>query len=443
VTLADFNGDGKPDLATETEDNTVSVLLNKGGGKFGAAANYAIGYNPFDLVAGDFNGDGKLDLAATNYGENTISVLLGNGNGTFQTQVKYAAGLIPVGLVAGDFTGSGILDLATNDYGIESMSVLLGNGNGTFQPPAGYPISPDSQWIATGHFNGDGKLDIVVTTSYESSALVMLGNGDGTFQSPVGYPVGDYPYGVVVGDFNHDGKADLAVANFDDSTVSILLGNGDGTFQPQIVYPTGGYPILVSASDFNGDGNLDLAVSNIICFNLPCAQGTVSLLFGNGDGTFQPHVDYGQFGIFTEGLASGDLNGDGGVDLAVANGGLSGNSGMIAVQLNLSVIAVFPNAVNFGTEKVGVKSSPQTISIANPSGTPITISKPKISGADASDFAETTTCPLTPKTLAPGAECSISVTFDPKATGARSAKLSVKDSVPGSPQSIGLGGTGQ
>jgi hypothetical protein len=154
-------------------------------------------------------------------------------------------------------------------------------------------------------------------------------------------------------------------------------------------------------------------------------------------------VDYGRFGIFTEGLASGDLNGDGGVDLAVANGGPSGNSGAISIQLNLPVISVFPNVLSFGTEKVGVKSSALTIIIANPSGTPITISKPKIIGADATDFAETTTCPLTPHTLAPGAECSINVTFDPKATGTRSASLSLKDSVPGSPQSIVLGGTGQ
>ena len=98
-------------------------------------------------------------------------------------------------------------------------------------------------------------------------------------------------------------------------------------------------------------------------------------------------MDYGRFGIFTEGLASGDLNGDGGVDLAVANGGPSGNSGAISIQLNLPVISVFPNVLSFGTEKVGVKSSALTIIIANPSGTPITISKPKIIGADATDFA--------------------------------------------------------
>jgi hypothetical protein len=105
---------------------------------------------------------------------------------------------------------------------------------------------------------------------------------------------------------------------------------------------------------------------------------------------------------------------------------------------------VFPNALNFGTETVGVTSSPETITISNPSGTPITITgKPKISGANATDFAETTTCPLKPATLAAGGRCSISVTFDPKATGARSATLSLKDTVPGSPQAIVLAGTGK
>jgi hypothetical protein len=90
-----------------------------------------------------------------------------------------------------------------------------------------------------------------------------------------------------------------------------------------------------------------------------------------------------------------------------------------------------------------VKSTPLTITISNPSGTPITITKPKITGADATDFAETTTCPLSPHKLAPGGQCSISVIFDPKATGTRSATLSLKDTVPGSPQAIALGGTGQ
>jgi len=443
VAIADFNGDGKLDLASETENNTVAVLLNKGGGKFSAAVNYPVGYAPYGTVAANF-GNGKVDLAVTNQGEGTISVLLGNGDGTFQTQKQYAAGGDPEGIAVGDFTGSGNLGLATTDfYGGSSEAVLLGNGNGTFQPFIGGPGVPAYVSLAApGDFRGNGTLDLAVTGSVSdtvANVYVELGNGDGTFQAPVAYPTGNGAEQVVVGDFNNDGKADLAVANDADNTVSVLLGNGDGTFQPQLVAPVGVGPFWVTTADFNADGNLDLAVTNSNCSEYPCPPGTVSILLGNGDGTFQPHVDY-RFGAYTFADAAGDLSGQGGADLAVTS--YLGNT--VSVLLNLPVISVFPNVLNFGKETVGVRSSAQTITISNPSGTPISITgQPKISGTDATDFAETTTCPLKPKTLAPGAQCSISLTFDPKATGPRSATISLKDSVLGSPQSIALGGTGQ
>jgi hypothetical protein len=443
VVIADLNGDGKLDLASENESNTVSVLLNKGAGKFGAAVNYPVGYAPYGTVAANF-GNGKMDLAVTNQGEGTISVLLGNGDGTFQTQKQYPAGGEPEGIVVGDFNGTGILGLATADfYGPTTGAVLLGNGNGTFQPFIGAPGVPAYvTLIATADFRGNGTLDLAITGSVSdtvSNVYIELGNGDGTFQPPVAYPTGNGGEQVIVGDFNNDGKSDLAVVNEADNTVSVLLGNGDGTFQPQLVAAVGVEPFWLTAADFNTDGNLDLAVVNSNCSQYPCPPGTVSLLLGNGDGTFQPHVDY-RFGGYAFADAAGDLSGQGGADLAVTN--YLGST--VSVLLNLPVISVFPNTLNFGKETVGVKSSAQTITISNPSGTPIWITgKPAISGADATDFAETTTCPLKPKTLAPGAECSISVTFDPKATGARSATISLKDSVPGSPQVIALGGTGQ
>jgi hypothetical protein len=401
-----------------------------------------VGYAPYGTAAADF-GNGKVDLAVANQGEGTISVLLGNGDGTFQTQKQYAAGGEPEGIFMGDFNGTGNLGLATTDfYGPTTGAILPGNGNGTFQSLVGSPPVPAYVSLtATGDFRGNGTLDLAITGSVSdtvSNVYIELGNGDGTFQQPVAYPTGNGPAEVVVGDFNNDGKADLAVAT-DDNTVSVLLGNGDGTFQPQLVYPVGVGPFWVTTADFNADGNLDLAVVNTNCVEYPCPPGTVSILLGNGDGTFQPHVDY-RFGDYAFADAAGDLSGEGGADLAVTN--YLGST--VSVLLNLPVISVFPTALNFGNETVGVKSSPQTITIANPSGTPISITgKPKISGADATDFSETTTCPLKPKILAPGAECSISVTFDPKATGARSATVSLKDSVPGSPQSIALGGTGQ
>jgi hypothetical protein len=149
-------------------------------------------------------------------------------------------------------------------------------------------------------------------------------------------------------------------------------------------------------------------------------------------------VDY-PVGTYPIGIAEGDLNGDGGSDLAVANA----YSNSVSLLLNLPVIGIFPDALNFGTVTIGTKSSPLTITVGNPSGTPITVKKPSISGADARDFAESTTCPLSPATLAPGANCSIAVTFTPKASGAREAALKITDSVPGSPQMISLSGTGQ
>ncbi len=110
----------------------------------------------------------------------------------------------------------------------------------------------------------------------------MLGNGDGTFQSPVQYAVGEYPSSVFPIDLDGDGVNDLTTANSLSGDVSILLGNGDGTFQDQVQYPAGRYPTSVFSTDFNNDGNNDLVTAN-----RHYHSDEVSVLLGNGDGTFQ------------------------------------------------------------------------------------------------------------------------------------------------------------
>jgi hypothetical protein len=222
-------------------------------------------------------------------------------------------------------------------------------------------------------------------------------------------------------------------------TVSVFLGNGDGTFQPEVQYATGNYPYGMVTGDFNDDGKLDLAVSNADCVYFgPACLGTVSLLLGNGDGTFQPPINY-PVGLAPIYLAGGDLNADGGFDLAVANAA----SNSVSVLLNLPVIGIFPNVLNFASEQVGTTSTPQSVTIGNPSGTPIKINKPKIIGTDTADFSLTNSCPISPQTLAPGSDCSLSVTFTAKATGTRTASISLADNVPGSPQTIALSGIGR
>ena len=179
--------------------------------------------------------------------------------------------------------------------------------------------TPDS--VATADFNGDGKLDLSVVNFGDNTVSILLGNGDGTFQAQVDYATATDPSWVAVGDFNKDGKMDLAVANGTDSSgnmVSVLLGNGDGTFQARVDYQAGrgSFPAnSVALGDFNRDGNLDVAVGN---YGPDFLTGSVSILLGNGDGTFQAHMDY-LAGINPVGVLVGDFNRDNNLDLAVLN----------------------------------------------------------------------------------------------------------------------------
>jgi VCBS repeat protein/Big-like domain-containing protein/FG-GAP repeat protein len=333
VTVGDFNGDGKPDLAVasfqgDSKWNNLSVLLGNGDGTFQPAVNYPGGLASISVTVGDFNGDGKADVALANYQGNNVSVLLGNGDGTFQEAPSYAAGICPASVTMGDFNGDGKLDIAVANGGnpfagvVGSVSVLLGNGDGTFQPALNYEAGLGPISVAIADFNGDGKLDMAVVNNGSANVSVLLGNGDGTFQAAVNYAVGIGPFSLTVGDFNGDSKLDLAVTNIQGDNVSVLLGNGDGTFRPAMNYSVGKSPTSVSVGDFNGDGKLDLAVANASCNNPPycSSQGTISLLLGNGDGTFRAAVNYA-VGSDPFSVTVGDFNGDGKLDLAVANAG--------------------------------------------------------------------------------------------------------------------------
>jgi hypothetical protein len=308
--VADFNGDGFPDVVTANAvfgNSTIAVFLGKANGEFQSPVSYPTGYFTSGIVTGDFNNDGILDLVAMSQ-DGTIAVFFGKGDGTFQTPKTDNIGGLPVAIVLGDFNRDGILDYATIDYLANTTSISLGKGDGTFQSPVPYAVGGGPYYIAAADFNNDGYQDLAVVNDNDSTVSVLLGNGDGTFQSQKIYRTGAQVEFVATGDLNLDGKQDIVVANYGESTVGVLLGNGDGSFQAQVKYSVGGNEFGIAIADLNGDGNPDLAVSYF-------HPSQVGVLLGKGDGTFQAarNYDTGQSQGYS--VTISDLNGDGAPDM--------------------------------------------------------------------------------------------------------------------------------
>ncbi|XXF80027.1 VCBS repeat-containing protein [Myxococcaceae bacterium GXIMD 01537] len=266
VEIADFNGDGNADLAVgggTGSTHYVSILLGNGDGTFQSRANYNVNStDPSDLAVADYNGDGKLDLATANFVGNSVSILLGNGDGTFQSAVPHSMPGTPSSVAAADLNGDGKLDLATGNFNGRSVGVLLGNGDGTFQPAVTSSLGRLAQVAAVGDLNGDSKPDVAVSLYNDKLVSVLLGNGDGTFQSAVDYAVANGAGDLAIADFNGDGRADVAGTFLASNAVGVLLGNGDGTLQSASNFAVGTGPFLMAVADLNGDGKRDIVTAN-------------------------------------------------------------------------------------------------------------------------------------------------------------------------------------
>jgi hypothetical protein len=324
IAVADLVGDGVSDIVTANDHSrTVSVLLGDGHGALQPAVNYAVGTDPVGVAVADLNGDGIPDIVTANtFGSShptgSISVLLGNGDGTFQPAVTMSTDHGPRSVAVADLNGDGIPDLAvtTNlNLSTPAVGVLLGNGDGSFQAPYYVPTGGGNPTdVAVADLNGDGIPDLVTANFVNAAVSVLLGNGDGSFQAPENYSITGYARSVVVADLNGDGIPDLATAGYASTSlgyVNVLLGNGDGTFQPTVNYAVDSVAFWIAAADFNGDGVPDLVSTNL-------GQNDVSLLLGNGDGSFQPKQNY-PVGQYPYAVAVGDFDGDGSPDLVTAN----------------------------------------------------------------------------------------------------------------------------
>ncbi len=331
VFVADFNGDGKPDILTS--DGTMN--LGNGDGTFTLGTSVSVSSGQVLAVA-DFNGDGKADVLEQ--GTGTLLVLSGNGDGTFQTAISTVSGASLSVVSAADLNGDGKADVV-GLFG-SSLLVYISKGDGTFAAGVSYNIGFTSfgfsPVLSLGDFNGDQKTDVVVSLAIISGAgqeITFLGNGDGTFQTTPKTSTGVVNPGFsAIGDFNGDGRLDLALSQAingctGDCNGSVLLGNGDGTFQaPAVVFSNSeGVSFgALAAADMNGDGKLDLVVNQI-------GAQVAQVYLGDGDGTFSITNDYiASMAINTGGppanqLAVGDFNGDKKVDVASLNSVLLGN----------------------------------------------------------------------------------------------------------------------
>jgi FG-GAP-like repeat/Abnormal spindle-like microcephaly-assoc'd, ASPM-SPD-2-Hydin len=441
LTIGDFNRDGKLDVAVLTDvpsPGEVMIFLGNGDGTFSLGASYAVAVQPLDLTAASLKQNGVLDLVVGDEGSYNVYVMMGNGDGTFQSAVPYPTSGNPLVVGTGDFIGHGKLDIValTRPGAVcACVEVLPGNGDGTFQAAIITPIpyNIDGFAMATSDFNGDGKLDVAVSGGLGTANQVdiLLGNGDGSFTADGYYPVSLAPYSVAASHFK-GGKSgfDLAVGNLEDNSVSVLLGNGDGTFQQAVKYDTWA-PNWVAIGDLNGDGKEDLVVAN---YGSPTNQlaSSVSVLSGNGDGTFKPGVAYLAGESLTY-VAIGDFNGDHKPDLVAVDA--LGDA--VITLLNTGVVSFSPTSpLTFATQLLGTTSAPLTATLTNNGTTPLTISSIHYTGKP---FHMRTTCGAS---VAPGGSCTITATFSAETEGVTTGTVTIHDSASSKPQFVELTGTG-
>jgi hypothetical protein len=364
VTATDFNNDGKPDLAAaDFNTNTVGIMLGNGDGTFKPAVTYPVGAVKFPtwIAVADFNGDGKPDLAvvAGATGSSGIAVLIGVGDGTFKPAVDYptAAGH---SIVAADFNGDGVVDLAI--AGPTNVSILLGKGDGTFKPAVNLTTSSGGGVLAAGDFNGDGKTDLAVTAA--GGLSIMIGNGDGTFKASMPIELSGNPGFVAVADLTGKGRSDLAVTTPRDQ-LAVLLSNGDGTFKPAVNYTVPAGLNSVAVGDFNGDGVPDLVATG-------GTSGSASVLLGNGDGTFGQPLSY-TAGAQAMYAAVADYNSDGRADVAVGDFTPGTVNVLLAAATTSDLTITKSHAGDFMQGQTGAAYTISVANVGGPSGGVVTV----------------------------------------------------------------------
>lgn len=375
VFVADLNNDGNKDLVTANyNSNNISVLLGSPTGTFSAATNFNVGTNPHSVTSADLNNDGNMDIIVTNIVSNNAYVFLGNGSGNFPSSTIFLNGfglnfygplvttdinndtkldiitangngnvglsiflgngtggfsffnsILTAGSVRGllikDFNGDANTDIATVNSN-NCIGVLFGDGAGNLTLNSYYYSGPNPQGFTSTDVNGDGKLDFAITntTSTTCNVSIVLGTGIGSFATvqPFNPNYGNFQ-GICRGDFNNDGNLDIATAEDSGDKIAVHLGTGTGSFGAAITHNWTMTAGDIISADFNNDGKLDIGTCGYTSWT-----NSVTLLLGNGTGSFSINFFGTGMGNDPIALTAGDFNGDGNKDVATSN--FSGNT---------------------------------------------------------------------------------------------------------------------
>ena len=264
VAAADFDNDGKLDLAVSSfDDNRLAVYRGAGDGTFGAPRDTSPGNGPSSLAAADFDSDGMVDVAMTLNTDNQVVVLRGKGDGSFGAPAGIMVGVDPFSVAAADLDGDKHPDLVVANALSGTISVLHGNGDGTFANTGSpYDVGATVSHVVVVDLDGDGKLDVAAANSSEHSASVLFGNGDGTLTKELRLQAGTGSGSLCAGDLDGDHHLDLVVADHDDMKLTVLLGRGNRTFEPAIDAPIPSTPYWVACGDLDGNGRTDIIASD-------------------------------------------------------------------------------------------------------------------------------------------------------------------------------------